>query len=138
MIVPTLKTAMTPGIQAGNDVQRLIVSERLCSDEPRALRHVKQAEERRYDQLCPLRAGGLRAGVDWHRLSFGARISVRQRVVGTGLDHFRGFPFWVATTLFTKLTLSSGAAQSQRTKLKIISCRIHIYGASTSLNSVIP
>jgi len=66
MIVPALKTAMAPGIQAGNNVQRLIVGERLCSDEPRALRHVKQAEERRNDQLCPLRVGGLRAGVYRH------------------------------------------------------------------------
>src|SRR5271154_5754620 len=108
MVVPTLKTAMAPGIQASNDVQRLIVGERLCSDEPRALCHVKQAKERRNDQLCLLRAGGLRAGVHPYRLTFGGRISVRQRVVGTGLDHFRGFPSSVATTLFTKLTLSSG------------------------------
>jgi len=38
---------------------------------------------------------------------------------------FESFRCWVETTLFTKLTFSSSAAQSQRTELKIISCRIN-------------
>jgi hypothetical protein len=108
MVVPALKATMTPRIQTGNDVQWFIIGERLCSDEPGALRDVKQAKEGREDQACLCRANGFRARLLWRNLTLGVRVEVIQSVVGAGLDHFREpFSFIVRSSMVgTRVTAS--------------------------------
>src|SRR5689334_15085711 len=62
MIVVLLEASVTPGIQSFRNVHGLIVSQRLSADEPGALHHVEECQQRRNKPPKPRRRKSFRHG----------------------------------------------------------------------------